>query len=473
MISIDRQLRKYFMIVTAIAVLVIFVLSNVGMTIFFNSYVREQDLKSDQKIVEYVEDLLGAEKENGMMMGTTPGLMQFMRGEEAELRLYDSSGTLVFDTSRMGNMHGAMGQGMGQGMGRGPAMPRQPDNRESIDSDLVFRDYPVQVNGKLAGRVEIGRKKTVLSSAEDRAFFLTMNAVYFLALGLSLLLAVVISKYVTGKFLQPLLIVKKNIQAITGRGKEKFLPVSSPTKEIQELVQATEELSQTIAEQDKLRKRLTSDLAHELRTPLATLQSHLEAMIDGVWEPTPQRLSFCYDELIRLTRLINDLNELSVLESDKIHLSKTNVDLSGLLSDMLENFQPVFAEKNIEVISSIQPGITLEGDNDRLRQIFVNILSNANKYTPERGKVTVKLATDPQRIIAEITDTGRGISPQDLPHIFERFYRGDLSRSRKSGGAGIGLTIAKAMVEAHQGRLEVESELGTGTTVRILLPKIG
>lgn len=467
MISIDKQLRRYFVIVTIIAVLVIFVLSNLGMTIFFNNYVKEQDLRSDQNIVKYIEDLLSTENQNGLIMVSPPGMMQFIRGEEVEVKLYDSSGILVLDTSSMGNMHG----GMGQGMGRGPGMSWQSGDKEVTDAGLVFREYPIIADGTKIARVEIGREKTVLSSAEDRTFIITMNLVYIIALGLSILLVLVISKYVTGKFLKPLLTVKNNIQSIKSNNKEKLQPISTNTTEIQELVLATEELSQTIAEQNKLRKRLTSDLAHELRTPLATLQSHLEAMIDGVWEPTPQRLSFCYDELIRLTRLINDLNELSVLESDKIQLNKTKVELSNLLNNMLENFKPVFSEKNIEVISNIQQDIEIEGDNDRLRQIFVNILSNANKYTPEQGRVTVMLAAEPGWIAVEIRDTGRGISPQDLPHIYERFYRGDLSRSRESGGAGIGLTIAKAMVEAHQGTLQVESEIGVGTTVIIRLPK--
>lgn len=459
MISISRQLRRYFIIVTAIAVLIIFILSNIGMTIFFNSYVKEKDLKSDQKIVQYFQNIL--ENDDDSMMSPMSGAMQFIRGEGAEVKLFDASGSLIFDTLNMGNMYGGMWrmQGMG-GMGRGSGISDEPQQ-------LAYQEYPILVQGKTVAKVQIGREKTILAAAEDRAFFLTMNLVYVLSLGLAIILSLVISKYVTGKFLKPLLIVKNNILSIKTNSQEKLHPVVSNAAEIEELVLATEELSQTIAEQDKLRKRLTSDIAHELRTPIATLQSHLEAMIDGVWEPTPQRLSNCYDELIRLTRLINDLNELSVLENDKIKLHITNVNLSDLLIDMLENFKPIFMEKDIELGSNIQPGIEIEGDNDRLRQIFVNILSNANKYTPVQGKVTVNLSAQSRWVVAEIIDTGIGISREDLPHIFQRFYRGDISRSRMSGGAGIGLTITKALIEAHHGSIEVESELGVGTRVKI------
>lgn len=479
MITIDKQLRRYFIVVTFLAVLIIFVLSNLGMRVFFNSYVQEKDQRSDQRVVQYIQDIMKTTIQNKTMMGSMPGLMQFIRGEEVGVRIYDISGTLVFDSYVSQNMHGGMaresGQGQQQGVGRGPGMGNKymqwSDGNLNPDADLVFRTYSIKDEERTIGTVEIGRERSILSSVEDRAFFLTMNIVFILALGLSILAVFFLSKYFTGKFLKPLLLVKNNIQSISGKDKGQLKPVSSSTAEIQELVLATEELSRTIEEQDKLRKRLTSDLAHELRTPLATLQSYIEAMLDGVWEPTPLRLSFCYDELIRLTRLISDLNELSVLESDKIVLKKTVFNLSNLFNDILENYKLIFTEKNIQLSGEIERDITVEGDNDRLKQVLVNILSNANKYTSEQGMVTVKLFAEDGKTNIKIIDTGIGISPQDLPHIFERFYRGDLSRSRESGGTGIGLTIAKALVEAHQGTLEVESERGVGTTVTITLPE--
>lgn len=462
MISIYRQLRRYFLTATVLSVLVIFILSNIGMTVFFNSYVQKTNLKSDQKIVLYLEDML--QTEEGMAMHNFSGLMQFIWGEEAEILLYDNSGTLLFDSRSMG-----MRRGMGRGQGM---MSMRSDNNRPADDALVYKDYPLEVEGKKLGKVEIGREKTFLASAEDRTFVYTMNTVYFVALLLSIILVLLMSKYLTGKFLQPLLIVKNNIQAIAGKEQKKISTIASNTAEIQELFQATEELARRIEEQDKLRKRLTSDIAHELRTPLATLQSHLEAFIDGIWEPTPQRLSYCYDELIRLTRLINDLNELSVIESDKMPLKISSVNLSQLLEDMADNFRPLFSEKNIDFQSLIKQDVVINGDSDRLKQVFVNILSNSYKYTPEQGTVKVNLQSEQGWVIIRIQDTGIGISPQDLPFIFERFYRGDVSRSRESGGAGIGLTIAKALVEAHHGTLEVQSQTGAGTDVTIKFPLI-
>jgi hypothetical protein len=261
MISIYQQLRRYFIVVTVISVLVIFILSNLGMTVFFKNYIEESNLKSDQKIVQNIEDLLGTE--NRVSMSGFSGLMQFIRGEGAEIILSDASGSLILDSRSMGNMH--------RGMGRGPGM-MQSNGTESREADLTYREYPVKVDGKSIGKVEIGVKQTILAAAETGPSS-TMNAVYIIALGLSILLVLLMSKYVTGKFLQPLLAVKNNIQSIATQGRQQLAPISSNTTEIRELAQATEELSRNIEEQEKLRKRLISDVAHELRTPLATLQS--------------------------------------------------------------------------------------------------------------------------------------------------------------------------------------------------------
>ncbi|NMA68079.1 MAG: hypothetical protein GX958_01490 [Desulfitobacterium sp.] len=471
MITIDKQLRRYFIAITVVAILVIFLLSNFGMFVFFKNYVQETNLKKDQKILFYIEDLLSTN------ITTMPGLMQFIRGEAVEVKIYNTEGQLIFDSTSQG-MHGGMGMGsggMGKGHGRmGPGMGMNQNNLQNRAQDssleLVFRSYPLEIEGQSLGRVEIGRQKSLLAAPEDKSFAYTMNIVYLIALILALIVSVIISKYVTKKFLKPLHQVKDNILSIK-RTDTKIQPVNTTTLEIQQLAQATKDLAENIKEQEQLRKRLTSDIAHELRTPLATLQSHLEAMVDGVWEPTPARLSFCNDEVIRLTGLIKDLNELSILESDEVKLQKKQVILSEMLKNLLDNYLLIFSEKDIQLTTDFQQDVTILGDEDRLRQVMVNILSNAYKYTPEKGNVTVELFTKDKWTIIEIRDTGKGIPKEDLAHIFERFYRGDLSRSRESGGSGIGLTIAKALVEAHQGILSIESEVNKGTIVKVQLPR--
>ena len=339
MITIDKQLRRYFVAVTVVAVLVIFLLSNIGMFIIFKNYVQESNLKKDEKILLYIEDLLNTDT------ATMPGLSRLLLGEAVVVRIYNTENQLIFDSNTQG-IHGGMGMGIGNGMGSGMGKGKQGQGRLESDniSELTFRSYPLEVEGKSLGRVEIGRQKSLFAAPEDKSFALTMNLVYLVALVLALIASLLISKYVTKKFLTPLHQVKDNILSIN-KTDAKIQPVHTTTFEIQQLAQATEELAMNLKKQENLRKRLTSDIAHELRTPLATLQSHLEAMIDGIWEPTPDRLSFCNDEVIRLTGLIKDLNELSVLENNGMELRKEQVNLSELLKNLLDNYSLIFLKK--------------------------------------------------------------------------------------------------------------------------------
>lgn len=456
MISIQKQLRRYFIAAAAVSILVIFVIANIGMNYFFKEYLKESQIRADQRIVTYLEDLYMT---TGSLEAISSNLMPLARREGIEVRLYNTNAQLLVDTTKM------MMPGHGMGMGRGPNM-NQGGSTDIDPSDLVYREYTLYLNNQKIGKLEIGRERTVLSSAEDKSFFYTMNTLFVVSLVLALLIAGIFSGYVSRKFLKPLLAIKQSIVGIA-RGQEINGNYNFGTAELSELYQATQDLSVKLKEQNKLRKRLTSDIAHELRTPLATLQSHLEAMVDGVWEPTPERLSYCNDEILRLTGLIKNLSELSGIEEEDITLNKKEVDLTKHLTSMVDSFKPMFMGKDIELNSDIQEQIFIYGDKDRLNQIFVNLLSNAFKYTREKGQVTVNLKKSRQKAVVEIIDNGIGIPPKDLKYIFERLYRGDLSRSRESGGSGIGLTIAKAFTEAHHGTIDIQSEIDQGTKVTV------
>lgn len=230
---------------------------------------------------------------------------------------------------------------------------------------------------------------------------------------------------------------------------------------------SVKELAERLNYQEHLRKRMTTDIAHELRTPLAAIQSHIEAFMDGVWEPNDERLSVIHGEIIRLTKLIDELSELSIVEDDEINLKLSTVNLSEILSNTIDSCEPMFFEKNINVNKKILNNVYMMGDTDYLKRIFVNILSNAIKYTNENGSASIFLEKIKDKIRITVNDTGIGIPKEDLKYIFERFYRSDLSRNRQTGGTGIGLTITKALVEAHEGTIKIDSEVGKGTSVII------
>jgi two-component system, OmpR family, sensor histidine kinase BaeS len=240
--------------------------------------------------------------------------------------------------------------------------------------------------------------------------------------------------------------------------------------EINQLTEAINNLGDSLQQQETLRKRLTADMAHELRTPLATLQSHMEAMLDGIWELDSQRLKVCYDEIMRVNRMVKDLEKLAKYESEKLNLDKTKFDLVDLVQQIVLNFEPEFVNKGVRNIFSGENEM-VEADRDKISQVIINLIENSLKFTPAGGWVEISIDGDNESVEVSIKDSGIGIPEEDLPYIFERFYRADRSRHRISGGSGIGLAIVRAIIEAHHGTVEVKSEVGKGTEFVVVLPK--
>ncbi|MDR2357149.1 MAG: hypothetical protein LBD92_03550 [Oscillospiraceae bacterium] len=227
---------------------------------------------------------------------------------------------------------------------------------------------------------------------------------------------------------------------------------------------------QRLSEQENLRKRLTADVAHELRTPLAAVASHLEAMTEGIWEPTPERLSSCREEILRIATLVADLQQLAQIDGDNLKLSRSAVNLLELTRVITHNFAAETAKKDISAAVS-GDACEVSADRDRISQVITNLISNAVKFTPDGGHISVTVTDAENSGVIEICDDGTGIAESELPYIFERFYRTDKSRSRKTGGAGVGLTIARSIVEAHGGTVRAENRAGGGSHFTVTLPK--
>lgn len=234
-------------------------------------------------------------------------------------------------------------------------------------------------------------------------------------------------------------------------------------------------MSQTLATNTKLRRRLLANIAHELRTPLAVIQGHLEGMIDGVIAPSREQLSSLHEEAVRLNRLITDLRDLSLAEVHQLALERQPTDMNQLLTRMVSMLKPMTDKKEIQVncvLADKLPEVAV--DADRMSQVFYNLLVNAIRYSPCQSQVQVAAAPveaeKQQWLKVSIEDSGPGIAPEDVPYIFEHFYRGDKSRDRKSGGSGLGLAIVRQLVENHDGQVQVESVLGIGSIFHVLLP---
>ncbi len=284
----------------------------------------------------------------------------------------------------------------------------------------------------------------------------------------TVVLAAMISLYVAKRLSAPLIDMKEAAEKIT-RGDLSARTNVPGNDELSELGNALNHLAAQLQKQEQLRVTMTQDIAHELRTPLTTLKSHIQAMLDQIWEPTPARLQACYEETERLIMLVSDLEQLTEMDSPHFRLHRKPENLTALIEQSVRILSAAFLEKGIRLEVGPHPDLRLNVDRDRLIQILVNVLSNSLKFTPEGGQVEIRVKDENDSVLITVQDTGPGIAPEDLPYVFERFYRADKSRNRKWGGSGIGLTIVKKLVDAHGGTVWIES--GHGTKVYIRLPK--
>lgn len=244
--------------------------------------------------------------------------------------------------------------------------------------------------------------------------------------------------------------------------------VASPD-EIGRLADSLNRMAEALQTLERLRKDLVADVAHELRTPLANLQGYLEAMRDGVTRASVETIGSLHEEVIRLVRLVEALHELSLFDARLPRLRLEAVDLGTLVRRLVDLRHGEFTARSIAVESQVAVNGMARADPDLLSQALHNLIDNALKYTPEGGKVTVDVAPDGAALRVAVANTGEGIAPDDLPFIFERFYRGEKSRSRESGGAGIGLAIVKEVARVHGGQVGARSE-GGRTILWLTLP---
>ncbi len=243
--------------------------------------------------------------------------------------------------------------------------------------------------------------------------------------------------------------------------------------EIGELSEAFNAMTTALRQQELLRRNMVSDLAHELRTPLANLQGYLEALTEGVLQPDPELLASLHEETVMLSRLVNDLQDLALAEAGQLELVPQVVDLADVVRRGLAVVRRDAENKGVLLVEDLPEDIPLvEVDPGRVVQVLRNLLWNALDHTPSGGRVTVGAEARGRWVAVRVEDTGEGIATADLPYVFERFYRADPARARTAGGGvGLGLTIANQLVEAHGGRIELRSVLGQGAVFTCTFPR--
>lgn len=460
--SLMKKLSLSILLAVLVSIILVSLISNAIIDKEFNKYLAGEHQTKIKNAINIIEDLY--RQQGGFSDISQDELRRYseMQGLYIEIRdLNDdtvyTSGTAYLQHNNM--MRGMMGDMMGNYAGMNP-------NQYTEDTYSIFLD------DNKVGTVIIGYINTSFLSPDSITFIRALNYSFvisaFIALAIGLLISIVISRQLSNPLAK---ITQTSNQMRTGNLEVRSI-VKTSTKEIDELSNSINYLAETLSAQEMLRKRLTTDIAHELRTPLTTLKTHLEAFIDGVWEPTTERFEIFYEEINRLSKLVDNLRDLAQLEQPNKKINKSEVNLSNELEKIIEAFKPLYLKENYQLESNIEPEITALIDMDKFKQIMNNLLSNAYKYLKPDGKAEVTLTKQNKNIIIKVKDNGIGIAEKDLPYIFERFYRSDISRSKNTGGAGIGLTITKSLVEALGGRISVESKLNIGTTFTIIFSDI-
>jgi signal transduction histidine kinase len=251
--------------------------------------------------------------------------------------------------------------------------------------------------------------------------------------------------------------------------------VASSTKEFDELAASFNKMAADLQHAAELRNNLMADVSHELRTPLTVLEGNLRAALDHVYELDDEQIANLYEQTRHLIRLVNELRELALAEASQLPLSHDEIDLVRLVHETVAVFEPLAEEKGVHLVNALAPGLpAINGDRSRIRQVLHNLLANALRHTPTGGEIRVTGQVAGGRVHLAVQDSGDGMDPQQIAHVFDRFYRTDPSRSRDTGGSGLGLAIVKAIVEAHGGAVTASSSgAGQGSTFTIRFPKPG
>ena len=283
-------------------------------------------------------------------------------------------------------------------------------------------------------------------------------------------IGLVVSYFLSGNITRPLRQLSRAAEKIRQGELKQEVPVET-RDEVGQLAAVFNQMSAELVVNENNRQELLANIAHELKTPLAILQGHLESMLDGVEQPEPDKLFSMQEEVMRLTRLVEDLRDLSLAQVHQLELHLQPVDLGEKTERAAEMLEPLLEEKNLHFVKELAPDLPLRQlDPDRLNQILYNLITNAIRYTTPGTAILLKTEAAGENVRLLIADEGPGIAPEDLPHVFEQFYRGDKSRNRVLGGSGIGLSLAKSFVEAQGGSIRAENRKNGGAAFIVEFP---
>lgn len=462
--KISTQLSAGFAVIVLITISVISLTANLLISHQFEKYVaRQRETFAEQLITTLLSQYNSSNQT--WNLDYIHGVGMYALKDGYIIKVYDKDKNIIWDAENhditlchqiMKDIHTNMEK-----------------KRPGLKGSFSTYHYTLSQDNKIAGYADISYYGPYYFSESDFQFLDSLNQILFITGISSLILAVIAGMFLAKRLSVPLTKAKETAEKIADGnyqiryGSDK---ANTTALELAQLGQAIDHMAENLEKQEEVRRQLTSDVAHELRTPVANVSSQLEAIIEEVWEPTKERLQSCYDELGRISGIISDLEKLRQIEASNMVLEKEPVDLLELAQAVKTAFEPELAKKKLTCMVTGESAI-ISGDQRRLHQVIFNLVSNAVKYSTESGQILIDIHNSGKNVQLTVKDQGIGIAKEDIPLIFERFYRTDRSRNRKTGGAGIGLTIVKAIVLAHGGNISVESVKGCGSCFMVVLPK--
>ncbi|MDR7871173.1 MAG: ATP-binding protein [Tissierellaceae bacterium] len=456
--TLSKKLIISFIFTIIISISITSFMSNTMINRKFDSYLIEEQKIKFERIRNEINNTF-------IEKGTTisnEDLAEFAASEGIYIEINDVNNKMLCHSNNKNLLNRGM-MGMGNMM-RHHMMMNQNGNYVEKTFNLLDGD-------NIIGNLVIGYIDNSHLTESALIFKDTLSTAFVISGIIAVIVGLIVSVFMSKSLTNPLVHITSTANEMRIGNLSSRSNVQTNTIEVKELSNSINFLAETLEKQEGLRKRYASDIAHELRTPLTTLKSYLEAIIDDVWEPSEEHLSILMEEVNRLTKLVEDLRY--TFESSEAHpvLNKTKINISRELENIISTFKPLYLYEKYSLESSIEEDVEVVMDSDKLKQIIVNLLSNAMRYLKDNGKVMVSLSNENNLVKITVEDNGIGIKKEDLPYIFERFYRADISRNKETGGTGLGLSIIKNLVEAHEGNIYVESEFGKGTKFIVELPR--
>lgn len=446
--TIKYKITVAISISALLSLLIAYIVINLTLNARFNDYLQVNQIKRDERIIATFRDSYIRDDRWTKVSGKT-------LEREAESANYTLS-LLNWDKSIIWNMDPL----------------KLVEKEKEINPDSAFTmeqyvpyEYPIKNENQIIGYVVIGQFSPLVISTEDKNFLNSITMSILISAFLAVFLIVVIALFVAKQLSDPIERISHTAYSLSMGELSAREHQEADVVEIETLRNSINSLGEKLDRQDMLRKRLITDVSHELRNPLNVLQTNLEAIIDGILPASSERLQALNSEVIRFGKLLDNLNILKQFEAESMVSKITVLDIKQVLQDIYHNFQGLTKEKSIKLkfIAQKNAEFLVLADKHSIYQVINNLLHNAIKFTPRNGMITIKLSRDDTFCYIRIKDTGIGIPKEDLPNVFERFYRVDKSRELIEG-SGIGLTIVKNFVKLNGGTIDVTSTVGKGST---------